>query len=62
MKNKIDEYNELYNEYVDWLKRAEALYADPEFQEQFNNLTEEDEDFGFVYEDLYNMITEIAEI
>ena len=62
MKNKIDEYYILFNEYVDWLKKAEALYADPEFQEQFNNLTEEDEDFGFVYEDLYNMITEIAEI
>lgn len=62
MRNKIDEYNELYNEYVDWLKKAKALYADPEFQEQFNNLTEEDEDFGFVYEDLYNMIIETADI
>jgi len=62
MKNKIEEYGELYNEYVDWLKKAKALYADPEFHEQSNNLTEEDEWFGFVYGDLYDMIKEIAEI
>jgi len=59
--SKIDTYGKLVTEYQAVLEKLEVLLNEPDFQKQRDELTEEDEWYGFVYGDLGEMLKSDSE-